>query len=353
MSEMLAKIFKNAIENGTFPGAVLLIGNSQKILFLKSYGYKALKPVPKLAEISTIYDLASLTKVVATTPAIMKLIEKGKIRLSDPVEIFLAEFSDEKKSKILIRHLLTHTSGFPPYTDAWKKVRGHELLERINAVDLVNDVGKKYLYSCLNFVVLMEIVEVVSGEKFEDFVKKYLFEPLDMKSTFFRPVASLKEKIAPTSQREDKILLGEVDDEIAYYLGGVSGNAGLFSTAEDLYKYAKMLLNDGMGEKIRLFSQANVRAFRGEAFNDGEIRRALGWELKATNSSCGDLMSNDAYGHTGFTGTSMWIDPIYDVAVVLLTNRVHISRRGNQKKMIRFRALLHNYIMGHLEEWRN
>ncbi len=347
----LDKLFGYALKEGIFPGAVLLIGNHEKVLFFKSYGYRALSPAVERNSISTIYDLASLTKVVATTPAIMKLVEDGMIRLNDPVKLFIKEFSQGRKTQVTVRHLLTHTSGLPPYTEEWKENQGAELLSKINETELVNGAGEKYVYSCLNFVLLMEIVELVSRTSFHEFLRSSIFDPLEMNETFFTPPTRFKSRIAPTSERKGRMLRGEVDDEISYYLGGVSGNAGLFSTAEDLYIYAKMMLNEGTDGDVRIFSKSTVRLFCKETFNDGEIRRGLGWEMKSNTSSCGDLMSDEAYGHTGFTGTSLWIDPIYDVIVVLMTNRVHISRRANQAKMARFRGLLHNYVMGHMEKF--
>jgi CubicO group peptidase (beta-lactamase class C family) len=345
----LDDLFKKGIEDGIFPGAVLLVGDSKEVLFEKAYGYRALTPQKEENNMETVYDLASLTKVVATTPAVMKLVEMGKMRLYDPVKNFVDGFSQEK-GEVRIWHLLTHTSGLPPYTQAWKYAKGKELLKEINSVSLINPVGKKYVYSCLNFITLMEIVENAVEENFDDFVKREIFEPLQMDSATFNPSIEWKSKVAPTAERDGELLRGRVHDELAYYLGGVSGNAGLFSNAQDLYKYARILLNGGNFEGTKCFSRSTVNTFTQEAFHEGFIRRALGWDMSSPSSSSGDLMSKEAFGHTGFTGTSLWIDPSYDVIVVLLTNRVHVSERGNQEAMIRFRPLLHNYIMSHLEE---
>ena len=346
----LNEIFENAIRNGTFPGAVLLVGNSSDVLFKKAYGYRSLKPEREKNDVSTIYDVASMTKVVATTSAIMRLVEMGKIRLYDPVNRFVKEFEATSKDNVRIWHLLTHTSGLPPYSDAWRYANGRgELLSYINNTSLVSEVGKKFVYSCLNFIILMEIIERVTSEKLDVFAKREIFDPIGMNHTGFNPPKDWMAKIAPTSERDGNLLRGKVDDELAYYLGGTSGNAGLFSNAEDLYKFAKVFMNKGNLNGKRIFSQATVNAFSKEAFSDSEVRRTLGWNMKSTACSCGDLMSDAAYGHTGFTGTSIWIDPIYDVVVILLTNRVHVSRRGNQEEIIRFRPLIHNYIVAHKE----
>lgn len=346
----LDEIFENAIGNGTFPGAVLLVGNSHKVTINKSYGYRSLKPSREKNDINTVYDIASMTKVIATTSAIMKLIEAGEIRLYDPVNRFVKGFEVTPKNEIRIWHLLTHTSGLPPYSDAWRYANGKiELLSYINNTNLVNGIGKKFVYSCLNFIILMEVIEKVASEKFDIFVKHEVFDPIGMIHTVFNPPVDWIPFTAPTSQREGKWLRGKVDDELAYYLGGVSGNAGLFSTSEDLYKFAKVFMNKGNLNGKRIFSQATVNTFTAEAFKDANGHRTLGWDMKSFAPSCGDLMSDKSYGHTGFTGTSMWIDPIYDVVVILLTNRVHVSRRENQEEIIRFRPLIHNYIMAHKE----
>jgi len=340
----LDEIFDEAIQNGTFPGGVLLVGNHEKVLFEKSYGTIS-KDSKEPVSIDTIYDLASMTKVTATTPAIMKLVEDGRLRLYDPVSLFLDEFKTEEKKEIRIFHLLTHTSGLPSYSEGWKYAQGQELMKIINSTVPINLVGAKYLYSCLNFITLMEIVEKVTARKFDEFTKSEIFNPLGMVHTTFKPPKNWQ--IAPTSERDGKTLCGNVDDELAYYLGGVSGNAGLFSNVRDLYNYAKMYLNHGKHGDRNIFSKETIEAFTFEAFNDGQNRRSLGWDMKGMACSCGDLMTESAFGHTGFTGTSIWIDPQIDIAVILLTNRVNISRRENQDKIIRFRPLFHNYIVAH------
>ena len=347
----LDELVKEGMNENIFPGAVLIVGNSKKILFKKAYGYRALKPRKERNSVGTIYDMASLTKVVATTPAVMKLIENAKIRLYDPVHLFVDGFNTSQKQEIRIFHLLTHTSGLPPYSQAWRYSKGKELLKNVNSVETINPVGKKFVYSCLNFITLMEIVEKVTGKSFDEFTKNEIFTPLKMNSTSFVPPEKWFGKIAPTSQRDGKMLRGSPDDELAYYLGGVSGNAGLFSNAEDVYNYAKMLINEGVFEGKRMFSKSTINTFTREAFSDGVNRRSLGWDMKTIASSSGDLMSEKAYGHTGFTGTSLWIDPAYDVIIIFFTNRTHISRWDNLEKIIRFRPRLHNYIISHLEEF--
>ncbi|MCL4407255.1 MAG: beta-lactamase family protein [Thermotogae bacterium] len=338
----LDEIFDEAIRNGTFPGGVLLIGDHEKVIFEKSYGTLS-KDSKEPVSNDTIYDVASMTKVTATTPAVMKLIEEGRLRLYDPVSLFLDEFKTDEKKEIRIFHLLTHTSGLPSYSEGWKYAQGQELMKIVNSTMPINPVSAKYLYSCLNFITLMEIAEKVTSRKFNEFTKTEIFDPLGMVHTTFKPPKNWK--IAPTSERDGRILCGDVDDELAYYLGGVSGNAGLFSNAVDLYNYAKMYLNHGKNGDRNVFSKETIDAFTREAFSDGQNRRTLGWDMKGLACSCGDLMTDCAFGHTGFTGTSIWMDPQIDIAIILLTNRVNISRRENQDKIIRFRPLVHNYIV--------
>ncbi len=346
----LDKIFKDGIESGAFPGAVLLVGDSHSITLQKTFGYRAIRPEKEENSIDTIYDIASMTKVVATTPAIMKLVENGLLRLYDPVSLFIEGYKVDPKNEIRIFHLLTHTSGLPPYSEAWRYSKGKELLESINSIQPINPAGKKFVYSCLNFITLMEIVERITSTPFNEFVKDEIFNPAGMKKTAFNPPVSWKKLIAPTSDRDGKILRGQVDDELAYYIGGVSGNAGLFSDVSDLYSYAKIFLNGGEIDGKKIFSKETIRAFTQERFNDGETRRAFGWDMKGLACSCGDLFSDKAFGHTGFTGTSIWIDPVIDLTVIILTNRVHLSRRENQDMIIRFRPLIHNYIVAHRDD---
>jgi CubicO group peptidase (beta-lactamase class C family) len=343
---MMNDLFNKAISDGTFPGAVLLVGNSKNIIFERAYGYISQEMKEKTNE-NTVYDVASMTKVVATTPAIMKLVEDGQLRLYDPVSLFVDGFGTEEKKDIRIFHLLTHTSGLPSYSEGWKYSKGAELLTIINSTVPINSIGTKYVYSCLNFITLMEVVEKISSQRFDEFVKVNIHDPIGMKNTSFNPPTSWISNIAPTSERDGKLLRGKVDDELAYYLGGISGNAGLFSNARDLYEYAKMFLNFGLHDGKKIFARETVKEFTNESFCDGENRRAFGWDMKGLACSCGDLMSSRAFGHTGFTGTSIWIDPEIDIVIILLTNRVNISRRCNQDKIIRFRPLLHNYVVAH------
>jgi CubicO group peptidase (beta-lactamase class C family) len=352
--EKIDKLIKKYIEKGTFPGGVLLVGNDKEIIIEKSYGYKALFPEKENNSIDTLYDLASLTKVVGVIPCIMKLLEDGEIRLWDPVGKFLKEFSKGSKEKIRIFHLLTHTSGLPPYSNAWKYTKSPEELKgELLKTELIYSTGEDCIYSCLNFIFLRYIIEEITTTSFDKYVKENIFIPLDMKDTGFLPED--KKRVAPTCKRDGKILRGEPDDELSYYQGGISGNAGLFSTARDLYKYARSYIN----EDYMLFSPYTIELFIKEHVSFRDEKRGLGWMIKTISSSCGDLFNEKSFGHTGYTGTSLWIDPVKKLIVVFLSNRTHIARNviylpdrnitpvegNNLEDMIEFRPRLHNLIV--------
>jgi len=317
-----------------YPGAVLLIGNLDgEVLYKKAYGFRALKPSREKNEEDTIYDLASLTKVVATTTSIMVLLSRKEISLWDDVSDYIENF----ENGIKIFHLLTHTSCLPPYSDVWKYSKSREsILKSILEEKPVCKPGSKIIYSCLNFIVLMTLVERVSGKSFEDFCKENIFKPFRLNSTSFLP--GNREIVAPTTKRDEKILRGEPDDELAYYMGGVSGNAGLFSNAQDLFKFIVTLWKGEVIPRIifERFIKTEVRV--------GGDRRFLGWNAALPEKSCGDKVSLRTFGHDGFTGTSLWTDPEKGIVVVFLTNRTHIERRKNIEDMKRIRIRLHNVI---------
>lgn len=330
MWDTVDKIVESGI-NKIYPGAVLLIGRPGKILYEKSYGTI---DGNRKTELDTVYDIASLTKVVATTTAVMRLFEDGALHLNDRIGSFLPV--EGKKADITILQLLTHTSGMEPYTELWKRLKGKALLEEILKIQPIYESGK-IVYSCLNFITLMAVVETVSGVPFDEFVHSIL-RPSGMNSTCFKPGEN--DNIAPTSIREGKRLIGVPDDELAYYLGGVSGNAGLFSNARDLFIFMSALL------KGKIVSRKVVDLFLNYVVASNGKRRHLGWEAPYDGSSAGDILlhSDHAFGHTGFTGTSIWCDG--ETFVILLTNRVFIKRFS--EGIGRIRILLHNVVFGGL-----
>jgi len=339
---IINELFLQEFEHETFPGFVLLIGNSTQVLFKESFGFRSLKPKKEKNKIDTVYDLASLTKIVATTSAVMLLLEMGKLCLYDPVAYYIDEFKKDPKKDIRIFHLLTHSSGLPPYSELWKCFRGKELLEEILKIQPVYPLESKIVYSCLNFIILMKIVENITDKEFSEFLKENLFGPLDMRNTFFNPPKNLIDKIAPTSEREGKVLQGKVDDELAYYLGGVSGNAGLFSCVDDLYNFCRMYLNDGKYLSKQMFSKYTIKTFTETILSIEGTKRALGWTVNQPKSFIGDLFTEKAFGHTGFTGTSIVIDPSIDLCVVMLSNRTHMHRWKTLDNIWNFRRKIHN-----------
>ena len=323
-------VLKEEIEKGSAPGAVALVLYQNKIAYHYAFGKKALVPEPEEITLDTIYDLASITKCVATTTACMMLMEQGLIGLEDPIAKFFPDFAG--KEEITIFHLLTHTSGLPAWLPLYQEARSKEDYRKALAEsDLEHQPGAKVVYSCLGFILLGLILEKVAGEELDAFLQKALFDPLGMEDTCFNPKKNFGPekllRVAPTEATEDRGLLrGEVHDENAYCIGGVSGNAGLFSTAVDLAKFASMLLSGGVFQGRKILEQKTIELMTQNHTAPVTPNRGLGWLKKNPISSGGSLLTDASYGHTGFTGTSMWLDPVLNVAIILLTNQVHPSR---------------------------
>jgi len=330
-SPLLDQAVEQAIQEGRIPGAVLLIGHQGRVVYRKAYGKRALVPTAEAMTVDTIFDLASLTKVVATTPSLMKLFEEGKFRLNDRVTQYFPEF-EGGHSDITIRNLMTHFSGMPPdlpLTPLWS---GYETGIRMAMAEKpTTPPGTHFVYSDINFILLGELVHRLSGQMLSDYAREHVFLPLGMKETMFQPPASLVPRIAPTERNgpNGPPFRGVVHDETSRYMGGVAGHAGLFSTADDLARYCQMLLNMGELDGTRLFSAMTVTKFTTpQSPADQPILRGLGWDIDSPFSgNRGDLFPIGSYGHTGFTGTSIWIDPVSQTYVILLANSVHPYRR--------------------------
>ncbi len=332
----LDAVVQAAVRDGVIPGAVLIVGHDGKIVHRKAYGNRALLPVKEPMTVDTIFDIASLTKVVATTPSVMKLFEQGKIRINDPVTAYLPEFQSGK-SDISVRDLLTHFSGLRPDLDLKPAWSGYETGIRKALVDRpMNPPGVRFVYSDINFELLGEIVRRVSGKPLDEFARDEIFLPLGMKETGFHPAAELRSRIAPTEidPSTGAPFRGVVHDPTARYMGGVAGHAGVFSTATDLAKYAEMLAQGGAG----LFSPLTVRRFTASnAPPDQHVLRGLGWDIDSGYSAPrGELFPIGSFGHTGFTGTSLWIDPASKTYVLLMANSVHPN--GNHKSLSPLRS---------------
>ena len=328
------RVVERGIRAGGYPGAAVVVGRKGAAVWEKGFGRlgwtgDAGSVVPE----RTIYDLASLTKVVGTTTAIMILFDEGKIRLDDRVVQYIPEFIGGAKDAVTIRMLLEHRSGLPAGRDLWRLASTpEEARAAVISTPLFAAPGRYVEYSDLGADMLGFVVEVVSGEKLDHFLDTRVFVPLGMTDTRFRPDGSLRGRIAPTELNPPRgyPLRGEVHDENAYALGGVAGHAGLFSTASDLAVFAQMMLNGGSYNGTRIVADSTVRLFTRRA----AATRALGWDTCGGKGSCGEYLSSSAYGHTGFTGTSLWIDPEREMFVVLLTNRVHAAKARRPAKVI-------------------
>ena len=322
-------VIEQAIHEGTIPGAVLLVGHNGQVVSRRAYGNRALEPRHEVMTLDTIFDLASLTKVIATTTAVMQLVEKGKLRLNDPVEKYLPEFTQNGKADITVRQLLTHYSGLEPDLDLKILWEGKSTAYQMALAETPQDPpGSRFSYSDINFIVLGDLVERVSGETLDKYCERYIFAPLKMTHTRFLPPATWRPKIAPTQYDENEHMLrGVVHDPTARRMGGVAGHAGLFSTAGDLAKFAQALLNGGGG----ILSAASVEKMtRPEQPPSASVLRGFGWDIDSPfSTNRGDLLPVGSYGHTGFTGTSMWIDPTTNTYIILLTNAVHPRGKGN------------------------
>ena len=326
-SPLLDQTIAQAIAQGRIPGAVLIVGHNGRIVHRKAYGERALVPTHEAMTVDTIFDLASLTKVVATTSSLMKLFEEGKFRLNGRVTQYLPEFQGGK-SDITIRDLFTHFSGEPPDLPLNPPWTGYETGIRMAMTEKPTaPPGALFRYSDINFILLGELVHRLSGQMLSDYARQNVFLPLGMKDTMFLPPASLLPRIAPTERPapNELPLHGVVHDPTARAMGGVAGHAGVFSTADDLARFCEMLLHKGQLDGIRLFSPLTVEKFTTpESPADQPILRGLGWDIDSPFSgNRGDLFPIGSYGHTGFTGTSIWIDPVSDTYVILLANSVH------------------------------
>ncbi|HKG95304.1 MAG TPA: serine hydrolase [Gemmatimonadaceae bacterium] len=328
------RVVNRGLKAGGYPGAAVVVGRKGAAVWQRGFGRLGWTSSEEaVSPDRTIYDLASLTKVVGTTTAIMILFDEGRIALDAPVAQYLPAFSGGFKDSVTIRHLLTHRSGLPPGRDLWRGAHSaEEARAMVIETPLVCKPGQCYQYSDLGADVLGMVAEVVAAKPLDQFLEERVWQPLGMNDTFYRPADSLKVRIAPTEMTPPRgyPVRGEVHDENAYALGGVAGHAGLFSTAADLSIFAQMMLNKGEYNGVRIISDSTVELFTRRAAGS----RALGWDTAEGGVGSGTYMSDHAYGHTGFTGTSIWIDPDREMFVVLLTNRVHAARARRPAKVI-------------------
>ena len=345
-------LIREDIEQKKLPGAVVLVGRGDRTLYQRAIGQRALVPAPEPMTLDTIFDLASLTKVIVTTTSMTMLIEQGKVRLNDRVSTFIPGFERYGKDNITIRHLLTHMSGLRPDVDLADNWSGYDTAISLAIEEVPTSApGTRFVYSDINFFLLGDIIHRVTKQPLDQFARQHIFEPLGMKDTMFLPPASLRSRIAPTERctalgwpcdpamagatpahaAPTEMLRGVVHDPTARRMGGVAGHAGLFGTAADLAIFCRMLLNGGVYRGTRLLSPLAVTKMTTPAtpFDERNVR-SLGWDVdSAYSGNRGELLPIGSFGHTGFTGTSLWIDPATNLFVIFLSNRLHPDGKGD------------------------
>jgi len=343
----VARIVTATIAAGQTPGAVVLVGRGHDVLLHEAYGQRMVQPEPRPMLPDTRFDMASVTKPFATATVVMQLVEQGEVRLGQPISHWFPGFD----SAITIRHLLTHSSGLKPYRDylhEWGDTvppaqRRRRVIADIAGRPLDYVTGQGFAYSCLNFVVLASLVQCVSGLPLDTYFRRYIAGPLGLRDTRFHRAGAMNhattrlQRCAATEALPEGVLCGIVHDQIARYLGGVGGNAGLFSTAADLSRFMRMILHGGELDGVRILAKKTVRAMISPGLDLGRLQRGLGWDLNSTYSPSvrgkhfprahGDVPGS--FGHTGFTGTSVWADPTSRVYLIILTNRVHCGREAS------------------------
>jgi len=324
MESRIEHVVARSIEEGNMAGCVVLVGRRAGIVFEQAYGNRSVEPETEPMTIDTVFDMASLTKPVATATSIMILVERGQLRLQDKVAKFFPEFATKGKENVTVEQLLVHSSGLIPdnslkdYEGGWASAK-----PKICDLEPVAEPGSEFKYSDVGFVLLGKIVESVMGKPVNEFAKEEIYEKLGMRDSGYLPSDKLKARAATTEKTDGEWLKGDVHDPRASKMGGVAGHAGLFSTAEDLAIYAQMMLQEGRRGDVRILSAATMNEMIRPRNISGQ-KRGLGWDSKTGYSrNRGELMSDRAFGHGGFTGTAMWIDPALDLYVVFLSNRLH------------------------------
>ena len=327
LEDTLRTILNAGVRDSSFPGALALVGNRDDIILSVAVGQLDWGPSPA-PDLSTLWDLASLTKVAGLTSAMMLLVESGRVDLDAKVQRYVPEFTGRWKDAVTIRHVLTHSSGLPAWRPLYKEAESaSDALALAIATPLDTTPGIRMVYSDLGLIIMGDLVRRVSGQPLDTFLRERVFTPLGMSETMYRPDSSLLPRIAPTEVDpwRQRHLRGEVHDENAFALGGVSGHAGLFSTGRDLVRLARMYLGQGVIDGRRFIGAATIDSFT--TVQDSALsRRALGWETPNGTNSAGRLMSPRSFGHTGFTGTSFWVDRDRGIFVILLSNRVNPTR---------------------------
>ncbi|HEU4994643.1 MAG TPA: serine hydrolase domain-containing protein [Gemmatimonadaceae bacterium] len=328
LRDSLRHILTAAVADHAFPGAYAVVGDSRGILAEAGAGHLDWAPSPVPSR-HTLWDIASLTKVVGTTTALARLVERSKVALDSPVQRYVPDWTGPGKEKVTVRHLLTHTSGLPAFKPYDQQTHDPDSLAKlIFATPLERAPGDSMVYSDIGAFMMGQIVERVSGKRLDEYLRVNVFKPLAMRETMYNPPRSLWSRVAPTEvdTLRGGLVRGKVHDERAYYLGGMAAHAGLFTSAADLSRFAEMLLHGGILDGHRVLRASTIREFTAYA-DSSRSNRALGWQ-KPPAAWAGKFMSSRAYGHTGFTGTSIAIDPDLDLYIILLSNRVNPTRNN-------------------------
>ena len=342
------EVLDKAIKDSVFPGAQIAVVRKGELIASKSFGRQTYDPASPIITAETMYDMASITKVAATTLVAMGLWEKKKLVLDIPIKSYLPEYGGGEKDDVTLRHLLTHSSGSHWWVDLWNKASNkEEAYKYIYGLPLDFSPGDSMIYSDLGLILMLDILETVTGSTLDKLANRAIYKPMGMKNTMFNPPKSLLYRIAPTEiggSMDRPLIHGDVHDENSNFLGGVSTHAGLFSTAEDMAALAQMLINGGIYRHRRFFKPSTIQEWTTRQYITESSDRALGWDTPSDHgSSAGDYFSKNSYGHMGFTGTSFWVDPTREIAIVLLTNRVHPTREKGG--MYRVRRDFHNAAM--------
>ena len=351
--EQLKALIQSGVDSGAFPGATFCITTKNK-KYMDFVGLKAKFPKEEANALDTIYDMASVTKVVTTTTCLLKLLEQGKIRLFDRVNLYVPRF---KYDDIYIFHLVTHTSGLIEYLKNQKDLKSREeALDLLFEQPKIFETGTDLVYSDLNYILLGLVIESITGMSLDKFAEESVYKPLEMKDTCFNPKNA--ERCAPTEERNDQVVQGmvrgKVHDETSYILGGVAGHAGMFSTIEDMSHFMQMILNEGKFNGKQFLSPITVDTLfhplveKPVGLSTYKLYRSIGWIVRDYNASSGDFTSRETIEHTGFTGTNVWIDRLNGIAFCMLSNRVHPTRKNILH--IALRAKIANFIMTHLDE---
>jgi CubicO group peptidase (beta-lactamase class C family) len=339
------KTAQQAIDEKKTPCVAVLVAKDGKVVYKKAFGYASIEPEKKLLTDDMIFDLASVSKPVGTGTAVMMLVEEGKISLYDDVKEYIPNFApyinqDGRKEHAKIYHLLTHTSGLPDYTDAdsvivkYGSVAGDSLMNHIAQLKKKNSPGTKFEYSCLGFITLANIVKVVTGKPLNEFAQENIFAALKLKNIGYVPSAEMIKKCVPTEKTDGVMLCGVVHDPLARLQKGISGNAGLFSNLDDLSVMVQLMLNGGEYNGIRLLSPLTVKLMTEVYARLQKFGRGLSWDVASDYmGQRGDIFPIGSYGHTGFTGTSVIIDPVSKTQLIILTNRVHPDGKGDVSKL--------------------